>query len=74
VGSAMWGLAACAMAEWLCGVGVGPVSYTENWVCDVSPIKYPLSPGKPERGWDSGREGTRGQWGTKGVSLRTTWD
>jgi hypothetical protein len=50
------------------------VLYTEGWVCDVALIEYTLGPGKPKGGWDFGREGTRGQWGTKGVSLRATWD
>ncbi len=49
------------------------VLYTEDWVCDVALIECTLSPGKSKRGWDSGREGTRGQWGTKVVSLRATW-
>ncbi len=48
------------------------VLYTEGWVCDVALIEYTLGPGKPKKGWDLGREGTRGQWGTKGVSLRAT--
>jgi hypothetical protein len=50
------------------------VLYTEGWVCDVALIEYTLGPGKPKEGWDFGREGTRGQWGTRGVSLRATWD
>jgi hypothetical protein len=50
------------------------VLYTEGWVCDVALIEYTLGPGKPKKGWDFGKEGTRGQWGTKGVSLRATWD
>ncbi len=50
------------------------VLYTEDWVCDVALIECTLSPGKSKRGWDFGREGTRGQWGTKEVSLRATWD
>ncbi len=50
------------------------VLYTEGWVCDVALIEYTLGPGKPKKGWDFGSEGTRGQWGTKGVSLRATWD
>ncbi len=50
------------------------VLYTEGWVCDVALIEYTLGPGKPKEGWDFGREGTRGQWGTSGVSLRATWD
>ncbi len=50
------------------------VLYTKGWVCDVALIEYTLSPGKPKKGWDFGREGTRGQRGTKGVSLRATWD
>jgi hypothetical protein len=50
------------------------VLYTKGWVCDVALIGCTLSPGKSKRGWDFGREGTRGQWGTKGVSLRATWD
>jgi hypothetical protein len=50
------------------------VLYTEGWVCDVALIECTLSPGKSKKGWDFGREGTRGQWGTKGVSLRATWD
>ncbi len=54
--------------------GVPIVLYTEGWVCDVALIEYTLSPGKPKKGWDFGREGTRGQWGTKEVSLRATWD
>ncbi len=41
------------------------VLYTEGWVCDVALIKCTLSPGKSKRGWDFGREGTMGQWGTK---------
>ncbi len=41
--------------------------YTEGWVCDVALIEYTLGPGKPKKGWDFGREGTRGQWGTKGL-------
>jgi hypothetical protein len=50
------------------------VLYTEGWVCDVALIEYMLGPGKPKKGWDFGREGTRGQWGTKGFSLQATWD
>jgi hypothetical protein len=50
------------------------VLYTEGWVCDVALIECTLSPGKSKRGWDFGSEGTGGQWGTKGVSLRATWD
>ncbi len=50
------------------------VLYTEGWVCDVALIEYTLGPGKTQEGWDFGREGTRGQWGTKGVSLQATWD
>jgi hypothetical protein len=50
------------------------VLYTEGWVCDVALIEYTLGPGKPKKGWGFGKEGTRGQWGTKGVSLRATWD
>jgi hypothetical protein len=50
------------------------VLYTEGWVCDVALIEYTLGPGKPKKGWDFGREGTRGQRGTKGVSLQATWD
>jgi hypothetical protein len=45
------------------------VLYTEDWVCDIALIGCTLSLGKPKRGWDSGREGTRGLWGTRGVSL-----
>ncbi len=45
----------------------GTVLYTEGWVCDVALIEYTLGPGKPKKGWDFRREGTRGQWGTKGV-------
>ncbi len=41
----------------------------KGWVCDVALIEYTLSPGNPRGGWDFGREGTRGQWGTKGASL-----
>ncbi len=47
------------------------VLYTEEWVCDVALIKCTLSPGEPKGGWDFGGEGTRGQWGTKGVSLQS---
>jgi hypothetical protein len=50
------------------------VLYTEGWICDVALIEYTLSPGKPKKGWDFRREGTKGQWGTKGVSLQATWD
>jgi hypothetical protein len=50
------------------------VLYTKGWVCDVALIGCTLSPGKSKRGWDFGREGTGGQWGTKGVSLQATWD
>ncbi len=50
------------------------VSYTGNWVCDTALIGCTLGLGKPGRGRDSGGKGTRGQWGTKGVSLRATWD
>jgi hypothetical protein len=46
----------------------------EGWVCNVALIKIHVGSGKPKGGWDFGREGTRGQWGTKGVSLRATWD
>jgi hypothetical protein len=42
--------------------------------CDVALIKCTLSSGKPRKGWEFGREGTREQWGTKGISLRATWD
>ncbi len=55
-------------------IGVIIVLYTEGWVCDVALIEYTLGPGKPKEGWDFGGEGTRGQWGTKGVSLRAIWD
>jgi hypothetical protein len=50
------------------------VSYTGKGVCDVALIKRTLSSGIPKKGWEFGREGTREQWGTKGVSLRATWD
>jgi hypothetical protein len=50
------------------------VLYTEERVCDVALIKYTLSLGKPKKEWEFGGEGTREQWGTKGVSLRATWD
>ncbi len=50
------------------------VLYTERWVCDIALIEYTLGPGKTQEGWDFGREGTRGQWGTKGVSSQATWD
>jgi hypothetical protein len=50
------------------------VLYTKGWVCDVALIGCTLGPEKSKRGRDFGREGTRGQWGTKGVSLRATWD
>ncbi len=51
-----------------------PVRDLKGWVCNVALIKYTLGPGNPRRGWEFGREGARGQWGTKGVSLRATWD
>ncbi len=50
------------------------VLYTEGWVCDVALIEYSWVRGKSKEGWEFGREDTRGQWGTKGVSLRATWD
>ncbi len=50
------------------------VLYTEGWVCDVALIEYTLGSGEIQKGWDFGREGKRGQWGTKGVSLQATWD
>jgi hypothetical protein len=34
--------------------------------CNVALIKCTLGPGKPNGGWDFGREGTRGQMGNKG--------
>ncbi len=37
-------------------------------------IKYTLDSGKSKKGWEFGGEGTREQWGTRGVSLRATWD
>ncbi len=37
-------------------------------------IKCTLGPGKSEKGWDFGGEGTREQWGTKKSSLQATWD
>jgi hypothetical protein len=48
--------------------------YTGKRVCDVALIKRTLSSGKPKKGWEFGGEGTREQWGTKGISLRATWD
>jgi hypothetical protein len=50
------------------------VLYTGKRVCDVALIKCTLSSGKPKKGWEFGGEGAREQWGTKGVSLRATWD
>jgi hypothetical protein len=37
-------------------------------------IRCMLGSGKSEKGWDFGGEGAREQWGTKGSSLRATWD
>ncbi len=50
------------------------VLYTGSWVCDVALIEYTLGSGETQEGREFGREGTKGQWGTKGVSLRATWD
>jgi hypothetical protein len=50
------------------------VLYTEGWVCDVALIEYTLGSGEIQEGLGFWKEGTRGQWGTKGVSLRATWD
>jgi hypothetical protein len=33
-----------------------------------------LGPGKSEKGWDFGGEGTKGAMGTKGSSSQATWD
>ncbi len=38
----------------------------EGWVRNVVLIKYILDPGKPKKGWDSGREGAGGQVRNKG--------
>ncbi len=41
--------------------------YTGKRVCDVVLIRCTLSSGKPKKGWEFGRKGTREQWGTKGL-------
>ncbi len=38
----------------------------EGWVRNVILIKCILDPGKPKKGWNSGREGTGGQVRNKG--------
>jgi hypothetical protein len=51
-------------------------------LCCILRVGFVMSPwlnarwvrGKPKRGLGFGREGTRGQWGTKGVSFQATWD
>jgi hypothetical protein len=55
-------------------LAVRTVRDPKGWVCNVALIKHTLGPGNPRGSWDFGREGTRGQWGTRGVSLRATWD
>jgi hypothetical protein len=38
----------------------------KGWVRNVALIKCTLGPGKPNKGWNFGREGTGGQMGNKG--------
>ncbi len=48
------------------------VHWEEGLWCAL--IKCTLGSGKSKKGWEFGGEGTREQWGTRGVSFRATWD